>query len=64
MLHPTASDFVQAIKLFIFLNYPDDITLSSTLNTFNDNIHDQNLETIINEELFKISEWLKIKRYH
>ena len=29
---------------------------------FNDNIHDQNLETLINEELIKISEWLKINK--
>ena len=48
--------------MFNFLFYADDTTLSSTLNTFNDNIHDQNLETLINEELIKISEWLKINK--
>ena len=46
--------------MFNFLIYADDTTLSSTLNMFNDNIHDQNLETLINEELIKISERLKI----
>ena len=56
------NDFAQATKLFNFLIYADDTTLSSTLSTFNDNIHDQNLETLINEELLKISEWLKINK--
>ena len=56
------NDFAQATKLFNFLIYADDTTLSSTLYTFNDNIHDQNLETLINEELLKISEWLKINK--
>ena len=36
--------------MFNFLVYADDTTLSSTLNTFNDNIHNQHLETLINEE--------------
>ena len=56
------NDFAQATKLFNFLNYADDTTLSSTLNTFNDNMHDQNLEILINEELLKISEWLNINK--
>ena len=56
------NDFAKATKLFNFLIYADDTTLSSTLNTFNDNIHDQNLETLINEEILKISEWLKINK--
>ena len=45
------NDFAQTTKMYNFLIYADDTTLSSTLNTFNDNIHDQNLETLINEEL-------------
>ena len=48
------NDFAQATKLFNFLIYADDSTLSSTLNTFNDNIHDQ--------KLLKINEWLKINK--
>ena len=54
------NDFAQANKMFNCLIYADDTTLSSTLN--NDNIHDQNLETLINKELIKISEWLKINK--
>ena len=37
------NDFAQATKLINFLIYADDTTLSSTLNTFNDNTHYQNL---------------------
>ena len=48
--------------MFNFLIYADDRTLSSTLYTFNDNIHDQNLETLINDEFLKISEWLKVNK--
>ena len=54
------NNFAQATKLFNFLIYTDDITLSSTLNTFNDHIHDQNLETLI--KLLKIRVWLKINK--
>ena len=56
------SKHCQATRLFNVLIYADDTTLSSTLNTFSDNIHDQNLETLINEELLKISEWIKINK--
>ena len=48
--------------MFNFLIYADDTTLSSVLNTFNDNKHYQNLETLINEELTKKSEWVKINK--
>ena len=56
------NDFAQASKMFNFLIYADDITLSSTLNVFSDNTHDQNLESLINEELVKINDWLKINQ--
>ena len=36
------NDFAQANKMFNFLIYADDTTLSSTLNVFSDNTHDQN----------------------
>jgi len=55
-------DFAQATKMFKFLIYADDTTLSSTLNVFIDNIHDQNLESLIKEELVKINDWLKINK--
>ena len=48
--------------MFNFLIYADDTTLSSTLNTFNDNIHDQNLEQLLKKELIKIGKWLKINK--
>ena len=48
--------------MFNFLIYADDTTLSSTLNVFSDNTHDHNLESLINEELVKINDWLKINK--
>ena len=56
------NDFAQASKMFTFLIYADDTTLSSTLNVFSDNTHDRNLEFLINEELVKINDWLKINK--
>ena len=56
------NDFAQASKMFNFLIYADDTTLSSTLNVFSDNTHDQNFESLINEELVKINDWLKINK--
>ena len=56
------NDFAQASKMFNFIIYADDTTLSSTLNTFNDNIQNDNLESLINDELLKINEWLKINK--
>ena len=38
------------------------ISSSSTLNTFNDTILNDNLESLINDELLKINEWLKINK--
>ena len=54
------NDFAQASTIFNFFVYADDTTLSSTLNMFSDNIHDQNLESLTHEELLKINEWLNI----
>ena len=48
--------------MFNFIIYADDTTLSSTLNTFSDNIQNDNLESLINDELLKINEWLKINK--
>ena len=50
------------VKMFNFLIYADDITLSSTLNVFSENTHDQNCESLINEKLVKINHWLKINK--
>ena len=49
--------------MFNFIIYADDITLSSTLNTFKDNIHNDNLESLKNNnKLLKINEWLKVNK--
>ena len=48
--------------MFNFLIYAEVTTLSSTRNMFNDNIHENNLESLINDELLKISEWLNINK--
>ena len=45
------NDFAQANKMLGFLIYADDTTISSTLNMFSYNIHDQNLDYLTNEEL-------------
>ena len=45
------NDFTQANKMLSFLIYADDTTISSTLNMFSYNIHDQNLDYLTNEEL-------------
>ena len=52
------NDFAQATKMINFLIYADDATLSSTLTMFSDNIRERNLESLINEELLNINEWL------
>ena len=40
--------------------YADDTTLSSTVNSFSDN--NFSVDTLINEELSKVIEWLKINK--
>ncbi len=40
--------------------YADDTTLSSTVNSFSDN--NFSVDTLINEELPKVIEWLKINK--
>ena len=47
------NDFAHANKMLSFLIYADDTTISSTLNMFSYNIHDQNLDSLINEELLR-----------
>ena len=49
------NDFAQATKMFNVLIYADDTNLSSSLNVSSDNIHDHNLESLINEQLVKIN---------
>ena len=47
------NDFAQASKILSFLIYADDTIMSSTLNMFSYNMHNQNLDYLINEELLR-----------
>ena len=47
------NDFAQASKMLSFLIYADDTTISSTLNMVSCNINEQNLDSLINEELLR-----------
>ena len=51
------NDFSQCCTKFDFSMYADDTTLSSTVKSFSDN--NLSVDTLINEELFKVIEWLK-----
>ena len=42
------NDFAEANKMLSFLIDADDTTISSTLNMFSYNIHDQNFDSLIN----------------
>ena len=46
--------------LMLLHNYADDTTLMSTLGSFNSNQNQNSVEQNINEELNKISGWLKV----
>ena len=57
------NDFSQASQLFNFVMYADDTTLSTSLNSLSETTLDnKSTETIINEELCKINEWLNINK--
>ena len=56
-------DFSQASQLFNFVMYADDTTLSTSLNSLRETTLDnKSTETIINEKLCKINEWLNINK--
>ena len=53
----------QAIQLYNFVMYADDIILSTSLNSLSKTtLNNKSTETIINEELSKIIEWLNINK--
>ena len=54
------NDFAEASRMFNFIMYADDTTLTSTINTFNGNTNNDNVETSLNAEVLKIIEWLQI----
>ena len=51
-----------ALLKFDFIIYADDTTLSSTINTFNNKLKNFDTQTLINDELSKIIEWLNINK--
>ena len=49
------------MRYHIFISYADDTTLLSTMSNFT-NAHTDNADILINEELYKINEWLEINK--
>ena len=64
LIHTKLYDFMNASNISKFICYADDTTLSCTVQYLNANGNAINntFETIINYELSKISEWLKINK--
>ena len=56
------NDFSQASQMFNFIIYADDTTLFSTIETFSVSVQNKSTESVINEELLKIVEWLNINK--
>ena len=56
------NDFSQASEMFNFIIYADDTTLFSTIETFRNSVQNKSTESVINEELLKIVEWLNINK--
>ena len=54
------NDFSQCSNNIDFIRYADDTTLSSRVNAFSDN--NFSVDTLINEELSKVIQWLKINK--
>jgi hypothetical protein len=54
------NDIAQASKLFDFIIYEDDTTLSTTLEIVIKNTQPHTAEGILNTELANVSEWLKV----
>ena len=49
-------------KIFDFISYADDTTLSSQIHCFGDTKDNDDISNNISSELNKISEWLKINK--
>ena len=56
------NDTKTSTELFNVITYADDTTLMSRLGSFNSNQKQNSVEQNINEELNKISGWLKVKK--
>ena len=56
------NDFSESTKKFDFIIYTDDTTLSSTINSFNNEQSNVDTQTLIKDQLYKIIEWLNINK--
>ena len=56
------NDLPQCSNKFDFIMYADDTTLSSTIDSFNDINSNANADSLINAEICKVIEWLKINK--
>ena len=56
------NDLPQCSNTFDFIMYADDTTLSSTIDSFIDINSNTNADVLINIELCKVIEWLKINK--
>ena len=56
------NDFSESTKTFDCIIYADDTTLSSNINSFNNEHSNVDTQTLINDELSKIIEWLNINK--
>ena len=55
-------DLPQCSNKFDFIMYADDTTLSSTIDSSSDINSNTNADTLINVEICKVIEWLKINK--
>ena len=56
------NDLPQCTNKFDFIMYADDTTLSSTIDSFSDITSNTNADSLINAEICKVIEWLKINK--
>ena len=56
------NDLPQCTNKFDFIMYADDTTLSNTIDSFSDITSNTNADSLINAELCKVIEWLKINK--
>ncbi len=56
------NDIAQASKLFNFIIYADDTTLSTTLDIVFRNTPNLNADNILNTELTNVNDWLKLNK--
>ncbi len=56
------NDIAHASKIFDLIIYADDTTLSSTIKIIFRNTDNKDINTVINEELTKINDWLKTNK--